>query len=348
MTLQEIISKPEYEFLKTNPHLGNKICLLGVGGSVSYGTNIPGKSDLDIRGIAVNSRADLLGLSNFENFVEQETDTTVYGLNKIFKLLLNCNPNTIELLGLKPEHYLYINHIGKQLLKSRKLFLSKKAVHSFGGYATAQLRRLDNKAIRLVNQTQRERHILNSINNAFYTFPERYFTFSKDNIRLYVDKSTQEEYDSEIYMDVNLSHYPLRDYKGMWAEMNNIVKDYSKIGKRNKHAIEHDKLGKHMMHLIRLYMMCIDILEKEEIITYREQEHDLLMDIRNGKYLDDNKQPIPEFYEMVDEYEKHMDYAKENTSLPETPNEKEAEELLIHLNEMALQGEASEGFKLSL
>ena len=348
MTLQEIISKPEYEFLKSNPHLGNKICLLGVGGSVSYGTNIPGKSDLDIRGITVNSRADLLGLSNFENLVEQETDTTVYGLNKIFKLLLNANPNVLELLGLKPEHYLYINYIGKELIRNRKLFLSKRVIHSFGGYSSAQLRRLDNKAVRLVNQSQREQHILNSIKNAFYTFPDRYFTFSEDNIRLYIDKSLQEEYDTEIYMDVELTHYPLRDYKGMWAEMNNIVKDYSKIGKRNKHAIEHEKLGKHMMHLIRLYMMCIDILEKEEIITYREQEHDLLMDIRNGKYLDDNKQPIPEFYEMVEEYEKRMEYAKENTSLPETPNEKEAEELLIHLNEMALQAESYEGFKLSL
>lgn len=49
-------------------------------------------------------------------------------------------------------------------------------------------------------------------------------------------------------MDINLKHYPLRDYKSMWSEMNNIVKDYSKIGKRNKHAIEHEKLGKHMMH----------------------------------------------------------------------------------------------------
>lgn len=348
MTLQEIISKPEYEFLKSNPHLGNKICLLGVGGSVSYGTNIPGKSDLDIRGIAVNSKADILGLSNFENFVEEKTDTTVYGLNKIFKLLLNCNPNTIELLGLKPEHYLYINHIGKELLKNKKIFLSKRAVHSFGGYATSQLRRLDNKAVRLVNQAQREQHILNSINNAFYTFPERYFPFSEDSIRLYVDKSSQEEYDTEIYMDVNLSHYPLRDYKSMWAEMNNIVKDYSKIGKRNKHAIEHEKLGKHMMHLIRLYMMCIDILEKEEIVTYRKKELDLLMDIRNGKYLDDNKQPIPEFYEMVDEYEKRMEYAKENTSLPESPDEKAAEELLISLNGKSLIQEIYEGFKYSL
>lgn len=348
MNLHEIVSKPEYEFLKTNPHLGNKICLLGVGGSVSYGTNIPGKSDLDIRGVSVNSKSDLLGLSNFEQFVEQETDTTVYGLNKIYKLLLNANPNVLELLGLKAEHYLYINHIGKELIKNRKLFLSKRAIHSFGGYAYSQLRRMENLTVRQVDQFQREKHILNSINNAFYTFPERYTFFPKDNIRLYIDKSYQEDYDTEIYMDINLSHYPLRDYKGMWAEMNNIVKDYSKIGKRNKHAIEHEKLGKHMMHLIRLYMMCIDILEKEEIITYRVQEHDLLMDIRNGKYLDDNKQPIPEFYEMVDEYEKRMEYAKENTSLPETPNEKEAEELLIHLNEMALLAESEKGFKLSL
>ena len=40
------------------------------------------------------------------------------------------------------------------------------------------------------------------------------------------------------------------------------------------------------------------------------------MDIRNGKFLDENKQPIPEFYEMVDEYEKKLEYAKEHTNLP--------------------------------
>ena len=43
---------------------------------------------------------------------------------------------------------------------------------------------------------------------------------------------------------------------------------------------------------------------------------------------------------MVDEYEKRMGYAKENTSLPESPDEKTVEELLISLNEMALQIES--------
>lgn len=33
------------------------------------------------------------------------------------------------------------------------------------------------------------------------------------------------------------------------------------------------------MHLIRLYLMCLDILEREEIVTLREKDHDLLMDI---------------------------------------------------------------------
>lgn len=104
-------------------------------------------------------------------------------------------------------------------------------------------------------------------------------------------------------MDVNLQHYPLRDWAGMWNEMKSIVSSYSKFGKRNEKAVAHDKLGKHMAHLIRLYMMCIDILEKEEIITYRSDEHDLLMSIRNGEYLDKNRQPISEFYDLLNEYE---------------------------------------------
>lgn len=335
MSYQEILKQPEYSFLKENPHLGNNICLLGMGGSIAYGTNLP-TSDVDIRGIAVNTKADLLGMSNFEQVLDSPTDTCIYSMNKIFKLLLNCNPNCIELLGLKPEHYLFVDAIGQLILDNRKLFLSKIAIHSFGGYAGSQLRRMCNKAARNVNQAEQERHILNSIDNAYFTFKDRYFSFDEEQIKLYIDKSEQEEYDTEIFMDVNLHRYPLRDYKGMWSEMNNIVKDYSKIGKRNKQAAEHGKLAKHMMHLLRLYMMCIDILEKEEIITYREQEHDLLMDIRNGKFLDENNQPTDGFYDLLNEWQKRFEYAKENTSLPEKPDYKKVEELLIFLNELAL------------
>lgn len=336
--IKEKLKTSEYDFLREDKNLGDNIILLTLGGSHAYGTNNE-NSDLDVRGCTLNSKMQILTNENFEQFVNEATDTTIYSFNKLISLLSNCNPNTIELLGNKPEHYLYVSEIGKELINNAHLFLSKRAAYAFGGYATAQLRRLDNKAVRLVNQEQRERHILNSIMNAYHTFTEKYFHFEEDSIKLYIDKSEQEEYDTEIFMDVNLHHYPLRDYKSMWSEMNNVVKDYSKIGKRNKNAIEHNKLGKHMMHLIRLYMMCLDILEKEEIVTYREKEHELLMEIRNGKFLDGDRQPIPEFYEMVDDYEKKLEYAKNNTNLPDNPDYKRINEFVASVNERVVKGE---------
>ena len=335
--IKETVKSSDYDFLRNNPHLGNNIILLGLGGSHAYGTNNE-DSDLDIRGCALNSKVEILTNENFEQVENKETDTTIYSFNKLVILLSNVNPNTIELLGLKPEHYLHLSPIEQELLDNRKLFLSNRAAYSFGGYANSQLRRLDNKAVRLVGQSEKEKHILNSINNARVTF-DKYFYMDDDAINLYIDKSDREEYDTEIFMDVNLTKYPLRDYKSMWSEMNNIVKEYSKFGRRNQNAIEHGKLGKHMMHLVRLYYMCFDILEHGEIITYREKEHDLLMDIRNGKYLDDNKQPIPEFFEMVDNLEKRLEYAKENTVLPDKPNYKEIKEFVMSVNERIVKGD---------
>ena len=225
------------------------------------------------------------------------------------------------------------------MLDNRHLFLSKRAAFTFGAYASSQLRRLDNKAARLVSQSEQEQHIFKSIEHASETFRERYFERDDNAIKLYIDKSDREEYDTEIFMDVNLTHYPLRDHKSMWSDMNTIVKEYSKIGKRNQNAIEHGKLSKHMMHLIRLYLMCLDILNNGEIITYREKDHDFLMEIRNGKYLDDNRQPTAEFFDIVDDLESKLDVAKRTTSLPDNPDYKKINEFVASVNERVVRGE---------
>lgn len=336
--IKEKLKSDEYGFLRTDKNLGSNIMILTIGGSHAYGTDNE-NSDLDVRGCALNSKMQILTNENFEQFVNEATDTTIYAFNKLVSLLSSVNPNTIEMLGNKPEHYFYVSPIGQELLDNKKIFLSKRAVHSFGGYANQQLRRLDNKAVRLVSQTEKEKHILNSIDNASYTFREKFLSYDDDAIHLYIDKSDREEYDSEIFMNINLTAYPLRDYKSMWAEMNNIVKEYSKIGRRNAKAIEHNKLAKHMCHLVRLYYMCFDILEKEEINTYREREHSLLMDIRNGQYLDANRQPIPEFFEMVDELERRLNYDKEHTNLPDNPDYKVINEFVASVNERVVKGE---------
>lgn len=330
-----LLKSQEYNFLRENKNLGTNIILLGLGGSHAYGTNNE-NSDIDIRGIATRTKREILIGNDFEQVVDVNTDTTVYSFDKIIKLLCSCNPNVIEMLGLKPEHYIYLSDAGRKLVDNRYLFLSKRAIHSFGGYANAQLRRLESKSARLVNQSQQEAHILKSIEHASVELKTRFLEMPDDAIKLYIDKSQRDDYDTEIFCDILLHHYPLRDYKGMMNTMGEIIKSYAKIGKRNEKAIEHNKLGKHMCHLVRLYLMCFDILEKGEIITFREKEHDLLMSIRNGEYLDENRQPISEFYELVDDLEKRLDYDKENTLLPDEVNMEKVNDLFAEINELVV------------
>ena len=179
MDIREIKKKteqPEYAFLKEAP-LGDSVILLGLGGSYAYGTNNE-DSDLDIRGIAARSAKDILTGKDFEQVVDVKTDTTVYSLEKMVRLLSNCNPNTVEILGLEPWQYLYVSEAGQELIDNADMFLSKKAVEAFGGYANSQLRRLQNRSVRSVGQAQREKHILGSIESARYTYPEKFFIFS--------------------------------------------------------------------------------------------------------------------------------------------------------------------------
>lgn len=341
MTLEEIkkeLTTEKYDFLRNNENLGNNIIMLTLGGSYAYGTNNE-DSDIDIRGCALNNKTQILTNQNFDQVIDENTDTTIYSFNKLISLLTNVNPNTIELLGNKPEHYFYLSSIGQELISHAHMFLSQKAVHSFGGYANQQLYRLNQRAAHQLSQSGLEEHILKTLEFMKSDFNKKYSSFPDDQINLYIDKAVQKGYDTEIFMDVKLTHYPLRDYCSMWNELQNTVKAYGKVGKRNEHALEHGKIAKHMMHLCRLYMMCLDILEKEKIITYREKEHDLLMDIRNGKYLDGNDQPIPEFYEMAADFEKKLDYAKKHTNLPEKPDYKKIQEFLASVNERVVKGQ---------
>ena len=335
---KKILKSEEYTFLHTNEHLGRHIILLGLAGSYSYGTNVAG-SDIDIRGITLNQKSDLIGLTQFEQYVDDKTDTVVYAFHKMIMLLLNCNPNTIELLGLNPEHYLYLNDIGKLLLDNRKLFLSRKAIQSFGGYADAQLRRLQNALAReTFPQSEKEQHIFNSVKNAMHSFNQSYKSFENGSMEIFIDKAVNPEMETEIFVNANMTHYPLRDYANMWNTMSNVVKDYEKIGKRNKKK-DDIHLNKHAMHLIRLFMMALDILEIGEINTYRTKEHGLLMDIRSGKYQKEDGTFHESFYELLSDYEMRLHYAAENTDLPKEPDRKKVQELVMSINERVVRDE---------
>lgn len=342
MDFYKLLKEPQYDFLRTNPLLGDNIILLTLGGSYAYGTYTE-TSDVDIRGIANNPIGSLLGVkyvgfadNDTEQFVDEATDTTVYVLNKIIALLISCNPNTIEMLGCKHEHYLRLTSVGIKLLENTSLFLSRRAIHSFGGYATAQLRRLTNALARdAYSPQERETHIFGTCNNVLATFNDRHAALPAGSIQLTTTKSNLPDRDSEIAVNVSLTEFPLRHWQACLNELHAVVKDYDKLTKRN-HKKDIPHLNKHAMHLIRLYLMGCDILEKEQVITYREKDLPLLMSIRNGDFMKEDGTYRPEFFELLDDCEKRMKYAADNTSLPEKPDMVRINELVTSLNYIAV------------
>lgn len=338
MTIEQIkkmLSGESYDFLRTNPHLGNRIMFLTLGGSYAYGTNTE-TSDVDVRGCAANSRNDLLGLSNFEQVVNTQTDTTIYGFNKLVNLLASCNPNTIELLGCKPEHYFFMSAAGQELIDNRHIFLSRRAANSFGGYATQQLRRLENALARdKMSQAENEEHIRKAMGRALHDFRDKYTFFDKGGITLFTDVSSRDDLDREVFCNIHLDRYPAREFNIMMNSLSNVIGTYDKLNHRD-HKKDDAHLDKHAMHLIRLYLMCLDILEKGEINTYRENDREMLLEIRNGKYQKEDGTYRPGIFELVSEYEKRLAYAKSNTALPDTPNMARIVEFVMEVNRRAI------------
>lgn len=337
-TIVTYASGGPHDFLRTEKRLGNRIILLGLGGSYAYGT-CNENSDIDFRGITLNMPSDLIGLTEFEQYEDANTDTVIYSFNKIVRLLLDCNPNTCEILGLDEDQYLIKSKLGQELLDHKGIFLSKRAAKSFGGYAGAQLRRLQNAIARdSMPQTEKEQHILRSVRNALEDFERRYSSFDRGSIRLYIDRSENPELEAEIYMDADYRHMPLRDYESMWAAMHSVVKDYDKIGKRNRKK-DDNHLNKHAMHLIRLFMMAVDILEKGEINTNRRHDLDLLMKIRSGGFRKEDGTFDSEFYDILSDFEERLQTATRESVLPDNPDMEKVGAFVEYVNRRSIEGD---------
>lgn len=327
----KFLDEKEYAFVNSPP-LKDNIMLLTLGGSHAYGTNIDTpehKSDIDLRGIMFNTRDEILLGKEPDQYIDNSTDTVIYSFGKAIKLFLSCNPNMIEMLGTNQYHMLH--PMGKLILDNKEAFLSKRCINSFGGYAYQQLSRLENALARdRLSQTKKEEHILNSIKSAMLTFPDRYVDLN-GGMQLYVGDSKKAGIDSEIFIDFNLKHYPLRDFTGAMQELLAIQKTYNKINHRNKKK-DDVHLNKHAMHLIRLYLMFIDLVRDGKIITYREKEHDLLMRIRNGYYMEEDGTYKQEFFDMLEELKTASEEASEHTVLPDEPDIETVNRLTKEIN----------------
>ena len=296
---------------------GTKCVYLTLAGSISYGTNNE-TSDVDIRGCYIPDPTSYWKIQDsFKEEIEDTTnDVVVYTLKKYLQLLMACNPNVIETLGTKPEHVLYINDVGLTLRNNSKWFLSKRAYITFAQYANAQLRRLENALARdNATEIEKERHIMDSIKAMLLTTTQQYGITNND-----VTFDLQDE----IMITANIHHLPLRKFLQINSDMKNIVSCYNKLNHRNRKK-DFNHLCKHAMHLIRLYFMGIDILKHQQIITYRSDEQQLLMSIRNGDM------PFKEVFALQKELQRKLDKVYEESKLPDVPDVDKINDFLIRV-----------------
>jgi len=157
-TLQDknLISPPPW--LHSNSHYEV------IMGSFAYGVSSDA-SDTDVYGFAIppvglifpHKDGYLSGFDNnipkFELYTQhhikfsehKEYDISIYNIVKYFRLCADCNPNMIDSLFVPSRCVLHMSRIGEMVRQNRKLFLSKKARHSFIGYAYSQRSQISNK-----------------------------------------------------------------------------------------------------------------------------------------------------------------------------------------------------------
>jgi predicted nucleotidyltransferase len=122
-------------------------------GSKAYGTDNE-SSDEDLKGVCIPPIDYFFGYhANFEQQQTTKPDSAIYNIKKYFKLMADCNPSIIETAFVREEDQISIHPVMRLMLANKREFLSKRARHTFSGYAIAQLKKLqlDESAGREIN-----------------------------------------------------------------------------------------------------------------------------------------------------------------------------------------------------
>jgi len=146
------------ELVESYDGLGSWSILVALRGSLAHGLYVPpdepmGTDDLDVMAVCVPPEDHYVGLSQFGSRGTQEIargswDIVIYEARKFIGLLAKGNPNVLAMLWLRPEHYLKMTGAGRNLLKHRTLFSTRRAYVSFIGYAESQLKGLEKTVFR--------------------------------------------------------------------------------------------------------------------------------------------------------------------------------------------------------
>lgn len=342
-------------------NLAKQNCIINVvGGSHAYGTNMP-TSDWDERGIFVDkSERIILPFDKIEQVTFTKDDVVYFELSKYMPLLLEQNPNVLELIWTDKKDILHITEQGQYLIDNRKDFLSIKIKDSYVGYANGQLKRIKGHN-KWINNPQPERepqqqdfmsvvynysgikelnkHVPTSGYTAVSLGNNMYSLWSNSNISRAENKSWIDTRGNPIALTNKEMEEINKTNKApdMIVKINTSVFESNhenwkmfwkwKKNRNEKRSELEEKYGydtKHAMHLIRLLRSGADILE-HGIVPVKRNDAQYLLDIRNGIYT---------YEEIIAESNRLTEKVNElslKTKLPIEPNRDLAKEIMLQI-----------------
>lgn len=355
----------DHFFTSTNiTWLRDRTVFLTRHGSHAYGLNTA-TSDEDFKGLAIPPREYFLGYANrFEQGESKDPDLVIYDIRKFFALAADCNPNIIEVLWTDPVDHVIKTPIGEELIDHRELFLSRKARHTFSGYAIAQLKRINihykwlkdppaapprREDFGLLPDTRDMADVRDQVGAALAMIQREVATWDdlawtdldeaariglKAKISEFLTRASVSKDDlflhsgRQLGFDENFLAMLQREksYRAKKAEWDNYQ---GWLVKRNKARSELEaKFGydtKHAMHLVRLLRMCREILETGRVTVKRHADREELLAIRGGAWT----------YERLVEWAAAQDSAMEDlyktSPLPRAPDVKQLDALCMRL-----------------
>jgi hypothetical protein len=283
-------------------------------GSVAHGMYVPKSDpdsidDKDVMGVYIGPLEHYLGFGRHDVYEkwEGEWDCVFYELRKFIDLLLNCNPNVLSLLWLKPNGIIYESEVGALLREHRNLFVTKKAYHSFSGYAHAQFKKM-------ISFNQEAQALMKQLEDQLTS--------------LGIDPESCDAGHSLRGLDG-------QPFVGATAEMMEVVKSYrgerrryysgGYMGQKRRELVR--RVGydaKNAAHLIRLLRMGIEFLTEGTLHVERADAPELL-DIKRGEWpLEKVKTEAERLFQLAQE-------AYVRSPLPAEPDRLMAERLCVKM-----------------
>lgn len=289
-------------------------------GSHLYGLNRP-ESDEDYMGVFMPTADDLLGLKKVEE-VDNSTkssseerrntagdvDDKSYSLHKFMHLLLQNNPNIVEVLFATPENILVDSPEFQELRENTGKLLSQRVFHTFTGYAFSQRKKLTVKS---------ERY--HSLVSGVKALEMMFGTELLNDRRVALDNSTAEKLNKTLKYYKGQKGNTESFHKGMSIKMiyDKLVEERDNYGWRVK-TDTFDELGydvKFGYHLIRILAEGAQLLATGELAyPIQGEAREEIVKVREGKV------ELEQLLEMYDYWDHKCKQAMESTPLAKKPD----------------------------